>query len=370
MQLRWNAIRAFVFGAIILGLTPGASAQFGSLQRTLFRGAEYAGNNLFLSSPQGGPLFENNIFRQRVEFNRAGQGYTYESFRFFGPDSFGNTDTLDLGPFKIELGIDPVLLQSSQPVGIHNRAGYTTRFIPEVFFESQTGQRSFNQFSGLTTFTPTPLHYAVTFNAGIQDFEWSGNALIDMGGRINVLGFYDFDLQFTNVGSHEANGLFLQDEQVTDFDVGPINVSGNVLFDAVAGLLQADGAATDAIPPRIFSGAAQRGKTLDELLNRLDAGEALTEQEVRFLAQEMFTAAFVSDPLGVLTNGMPSEIPGFEGFSMAVTASAQDEGVGGVPDDLAPVPEPGTLALIAAAAATLSAVSPFRRHRRRPATAG
>ena len=67
-----------------------AHAQFSSLQQMLFRGATYTGERKFVSNPQGGPLFDNNLFSQRLEFNRTGQGYTYEQFRFFGTDSFNN----------------------------------------------------------------------------------------------------------------------------------------------------------------------------------------------------------------------------------------------------------------------------------------
>jgi hypothetical protein len=353
-----------VFLGIVLAWAPQAPAQFTDLQRTLFRGTEFAGNRLFLSNPQGGPLFDFNTFSQRLEFNRAGQGYTYESFRFFGPDSFGNTNTLDLGPFKIELGMDPTLVTSGQPVGIHSRVGYTTRFIPEVFFEAQTGQRAFDVFSAISTFAPTPVNYTVSFNAGVQDFEWTGNAFIDMGGRVNALGFYDFDLRMTNVGNYEADGILLHDEQVTDFDVGPINVSGNLLFDAVAGLLQADGTPGDAVPPRIFSGAAQKEVTLDELLAQLEAGEALGDGEMQFIAQQMFTAAFIADPLGVLLNGLPSQVPGFEELTLSMSAPPQDRGDQGSWGEFEAVPEPGTLGLLAAAAGTLLAARPFGRRRR------
>ncbi len=329
----------------------------------LFRGAEYAGNYNYLSSPQGGPFFDFNIFEQRLEFNRAGQGYTYEAFRFFGPDSFGNANALDLGPFKIQLGSDASILQSGQPVGIHNRAGFTTTLIPEVFFESSTGQRSFNNFSGISTFAPVPVNYTVSFNAGVQDFEWTGNALIDMDGRINILGFYDFNLRFTNVGNYEADGLLVHDEQVTDFDLGPISASGNILFDVLGAVLQADGAVTDAVPARIGSGAAQRGKTVDQLLAQLDGGEPLTEAEMQFIVQQLFTSAFVADPLGVLTNGLPSEIPGFEGLSMEMIVTPDGAGEG---DSMpASVPEPGTLVLLMVVAGAVSAFRPFRRNRRR-----
>lgn len=364
MRVRSSATVALVFLGIVFGWTSAAAGQYGGIQRTLFRGAEFAGNNRFWSNPQTGPLFDFNIFEQRVEYNRAGGGYTYEFMRFFGPDSFNNQTTLDLGPLKVEMSLDPTLVASGQPAGIHGRMGYTTRFIPEVFFEGQTGQRAFNNFSGIGSFVPVPLRYTVSFNAGVQDFEWSGNALLDMNGRINALGFYDFEMRFTNVGSFEAGGLVLQDEQVTDFDIGPINVSGNIGFDFLAGLLQADGATTDALPPRIYSGAAQKDKTIDELIARLNAGEGLSDSEMKFLAERMFAAAFTADPIGVMTNGMPSEVPGFEGLAFAMSASLDDGSDGGPQNRLAPpVPEPGTLGLLLIVAIGHAAVRSHLRRR-------
>jgi len=351
-------VAAMVLTGLLAGWTAPAEAGFGDLQRFLFRGAEYVGNTFYISRPEGGPLFNYNSFDQRLQWNRLAQGYTWESYRFFGPDSFGNENTLDLGPFKVRIGQDSTLLTSGQPLGIHSKIGYTTRFLPEVFFQLETGQREYNQFSGVTNFRPVPLRYDVTFNTGIQDFSWSGNALINMEGRLNLLGFYDFDLRFVNVGNYQANGIFLHDEQVTDFDVGPINVSGHLGFDLLASLLQGNGSTTDAIPPRIFSGAAQKDKRTEELLARLNAGETLTEEELSYIAKQMISTAFALDPLGVLTNGLPAEVPGFEGFSLSMTASTEDQPAGGTM-----VPEPGTLLFLAGAAAAISALNP-RRWRR------
>jgi hypothetical protein len=146
MRMRLFGISVLTAGGLAFGMVPGAKAQginVGDFASVLFRGAEFAGDPLFLSSPQGGPLFDFNDFTQRVEFNRAGQGFTYEFFRFFGPDSFGNVNTLDLGPFKLEIGPDGTLGQA-QRVGLHSRTGFTTTFIPEVFFQAETGQRNFN----------------------------------------------------------------------------------------------------------------------------------------------------------------------------------------------------------------------------------
>jgi hypothetical protein len=329
---------------LVMGFFTAAAPGQSGWQQTFFRGAEYLGDPNFINRPQGGPLFDNNIFDQRVEYNRTGDGYTYENYRFFGPDSYGNTNTLDLGPLKVQLGLDPNIIADRQPVGIHNRIGYTTRLIPEVFFDTETGQRNFNQFSGQTSFTPVPLNYNVTLHTGVQDFEYTGNALISSSGRINVLGFYDYNLQFTNVGNSTADGVLVHDEQVTDFDTGPINISGNLALDAISSLFQADNNADGAVPTRIASAASAKGKTVDELLADMEAGNKVSDEDMSFLVQQMFIAAFKNDPIGVMTNGMPETVPGFEALSLELTAS--DAAVA----DSAAVPEPTLLALMALAA--------------------
>jgi len=363
MRMRLFGIGVLTAGALVAGMASGAQAQNiggGDLASVLFRGTEFAGNPLFLSSPQGGPLFDFNDFTQRIEFNRAGQGFTYEFFRFFGPDSFGNLNTLDLGPLKVELGPDGTLGQS-QRVGLHGRSGFTTTLIPEVFFQAETGQRSFNQFSGVTGFNTEPIKYRVTFNTGIQDFEFAGNMRVDTDGRINVLGFYDFNLRLTNVGSATADGVLLQDEQVTDFDAGPINVSGNIGFDLLAGLLQSTGLTAAAAPPRIFSAAAQKEKTVDDLLAELDAGQGLSDQEIQFLIQQMFATAFQNDPLGFILNGVPTEVPGFEALSLSLSADAPSATPAATS---AAVPEPGTMLLMLLGLLLLALLQPGI-HRRR-----
>lgn len=343
MQLR--RIRILVFVAIAVGaFVEPAGAQFGGLQRTLFRGAVYTGNHNFLSSPQGGPLFDNNIFDQRVEYNRAGQGWTYEQFHFFGTDSFNNPNTLDLGPFKIQLGRDPAAVSSPQPVGMHNRVGYTTTLIPEVFFESQTGQRNFDVFSGQTAFVPVPLNYTVTFDAGVQNFEWTGNVLVNTEGKINALGFYDLQMRVMNIGSYTADGFAVHDEQVTDFDTGPVNVSGHILMDAFAGLAQGLGNPDEAVTPRVVSAAtSSKGKTVDELLASLEAGERISDEDMSFLMTQMFQAAFLNDPLGFMQNGLPSSVPGFEALTVELS---EEQPSAAEAEELANVPEPGTLLLL------------------------
>lgn len=318
--------------------------QYTQLQQTLFRGLEYVGDRTFSLFPDGGPLFENNIYDHAIRYNRTGQGYTYEQFRFYGTDTFDNPNTLDLGPIKIQLGSDPTINNINQPVGIHDQIGYTTTLIPEVFFQSETGQRRFDQFSGQTSFNPAPLNYNVTINTGVQDFEWSGNIIYAADGRINAMGFYDFSMQITNVGESSADGFIVHDSQVTDFDTGPIELSGNVLFDAFASLAQALGQTGAAVFPRTISGASgdidSNKLKVDDILARLTAGEAVTDKEMDFLMQQMFMTAFQNDPLGFIQNGMPTSVPGFEALSLEISEEQP------IVEDPATTPEPGTLLLV------------------------
>jgi|CXWL01.1.fsa_nt_gi hypothetical protein len=342
--------------AAVLISTSSASGQFSGLQQTLLNGIEHLDIRNFISQPQGGPFLDFNIYEQRLEYNRTGDGYTFENVRFFGPDSFNNPNTIDLGPLKIQLGgVDPAILASGQPVGISNRLGYTTRFIPELFFNTTTGQRAFDQFSGLSTFAPAPLRYNISMTTGVQDFEWSGSARIDSSGQINAMGFYKYNLQFTNIGSQTADGALVQNEQVTDFDVGPIDVEGNLFMDVLAGFLQIPGQTAAAVPPRIFSAASGKTKSASDLARELNEGATLTDEEMQFLVQQMLANAIRSDPIGFAMNGMPSQIPGFEGLNLDFTPSETSSGV-----SQATVPEPGTLLLLAMAGVTLCGFTTLR----------
>ncbi len=344
---------SLMIAVVLLAVRPVGAVDLsvGSLASTLFRGAEYAGDPQFLSQPQNGPLFNFNAFTQRLEYNRAGDGYTYEFYRFFGSDSYGNQNFLDLGPLQLQLFPDPNLGQT-QFSGIHNRVGYTTRFIPELFIESETGERVLTQnFSGGSSiFNVAPIGYNVSFNAGVQDFEWSGNILVDSSMTINALGFYDADFRVVNRGSATADGIALSDEQVTDFDTGPINVSGHLLLDAIGALFQANGNPGTAAPFQIGSGAAQREIAVDELLAKAEAGEGLTDEEVQMLVEEMFITAFLNDPFGTIQNGIPSSVPGFEQFGFELLGDAGDAVAIDTADSEA-IPEPGMLVLFGMAGA-------------------
>lgn len=331
-----------VTGVTAIMATP-ANAQWSAIQQTLFRDLNYGLNPDVISSPQGGPLFNFNDFFQRVEYDRVSQGYAYEFYRFFGPDSFGESNVVDLGVFKLNLEPDADLNQS-QFTGIHGRAGFSTRTIPEINFLAETGQRSFNQFSGIASFSKEPLKYTASLNTGVQDFEWTGNMSIDASGTINLLGFYDFNMQLVNVGNFTADGVLIKDEQVTDFDTGPIDLSGHIGMDVIASLFQANGTDGAAAVPRIFSAAAGKDRTADELVTAMKQGEKLTNEEVEFLIEQMFVQAFINDPIGFIMNGPPTTFPGFEELGIELQP-ANSIGTSSGSPDYEQTPEPGTLVL-------------------------
>ncbi|MCZ6682295.1 MAG: hypothetical protein O7B26_03865, partial [Planctomycetota bacterium] len=287
-----------VFAVVLVAWPAQAPAQFGSgFGRTLFRGLEYAGSFDFLSSPQNGPFFNDNIFTHRVEQNRAGGGFSYEQWRFFGTDSYNNATTLDLGPLKIDLGTDPQLASVNAQVGLHTRTGYTTTLIPEVFFQQETAQRRTSGLTSQTVAQPLPIRYDITLNTGVEDLRWTGNIFLNTEFRINILGFYDYDLRLTNVGTFDANGALIVSEEVTDFDIGPIDTSGHIVLDAIAFLFQAVGGPGAAVPVEIASAAAQKEKTLDEIMAQVEAGEELSDEDVAALMHHVLTTALFQDPL-------------------------------------------------------------------------
>lgn len=350
MPSRRNKALVSAVVAVLAAAWPAkATAQIGSgFQRTLFRGLEYAGNYLFLSSPQNGPFFDDNIFAQRVEQNRAGGGYSYEQWRFFGTDSYDNPTTLDLGPLKFDLGTDPQIANVNAQVGLHTRAGFTTTLLPEVFFQQQTALRQTSGVSNQTLSTPAPIRYNVTLNTGVQDLEWVGNLFLDTSARINLLGFYDYNLRLTNVGTFTTDGALVVDKEITDFDVGPIDTSGNIVLDAISLLFQAAGGPGAAVPVQIASAAGQKEKTIDEIMAQVEAGEELSDEDVAALMHHVLTNALFSDPLAILNGTIPSEAA----INDAITVSFTPD-----PDALTnsaqTVPEPGTLGLLGVAACLL-----------------
>lgn len=204
-----------------------------------------------------------------------------------------------------------------------------------------------------------PLRYAFNINTGAQDLTATGSVLIDMETTVNKYGFYDQIVQVSNRGTFETDGYVLRDGRTLDFDIGPIDIHGNVYFDALALLIEPLFAVADV--ENVFaklSGRAQKaseyGLQRDQLMARFEAGEQLSDLEIEQLVNSAIVAAMLG---GGSPDGVFDEL-----FAQHAIVRVDDpaSGAAGL-SSVEAVPEPGTFLLMAGTAAGIM----LRRRRRR-----
>lgn len=262
---------------------------------------------LYRDVARGLSLFD---FRFSGERNILGDGITVNA------DAFYNNRRFDFGFADLTL-----------TGAIRGSAGFTKRGLPAFNFSLNSAG--------------TPLSYTFNVNNGIQDLTATGSVLINMNTRINALGFYDQTLQISNRGQFATDGFGLVDSGTLDYDVGPINLSGNVFADAVAALTQPFYSATGTQNPFAkFTGKAtkiaQLEKSSAELRARIQAGEVLSDKEIATLVNNSVVAAMLgAQPSENLFAGLLIP-PG-----LLDPSSPQPAGLA-----LAQVPEPSSLALL------------------------
>lgn len=202
----------------------------------------------------------------------------------------------------------------------------TRRVMPSVDFASQAvGQ---------------PLTYVYTLNDGIQDITATGSIDWQNSGTINALGFYDLQIYISNRGTYESDGYGGKSTGDTDFDVGPINISGNVFLDLAAVLTQPlfDNAGTENPFAKLSGMAAKETilqSTKDALEAKVAAGEVLSDAEIEDLIQMSIRSALLGDEAPAIGSLLQSVT---QGDSTATASSAGDR--------ISAIPEPATLALL------------------------
>jgi len=305
---------AFIFAAV----DAPASADTGKM---LLRGISYALSPT-LGQTANGPLADQNIFRQRLIRNFAGDGYGYEFTRTLGTDSYGNANQIEI----------PGLTAAFQGA-IHNRIEVNRRFIPEIRIQSDTQN--------------APLQYNITSSPGAESFTFNGNIAANMTGTINALGFYSIQVGVSNTGTSRIDGMLLTDQRSTDFDVGPINVTGNIFTDIGSSLLQlaatsiTEGANPLATLNNIPSAASAKDKNAAALEITPDMTDAQVQEVLaKSLVQAYFTQAL--SELNPLEQGNLAELLGvfteqtlFEYDSSKVNEAGKNS-----------VPEPTTIAFL------------------------
>ena len=214
---------------------------------------------------QGFELFDYNFSGER---NLLGNGWTINANAFY------NNRTFDFGNADLTLS------------GVSNiSAGYTLRGIPALTLRADSGS--------------TPMIYDFKINTGVQDFQATGSVLYSIESEINALGFYDTQMQISNRGTYRADGMGIEDRGTLDYDIGPIDMSGNLFADAVAAITQPFfTAAGQENPFSKFSAQAARTAELksdvEELRARIEAGELLSDDDMAKLVNDTIASALLS----------------------------------------------------------------------------
>jgi hypothetical protein len=270
-----------------------------------------------LATPSGFPVFPSpdggfgNGQRQgrlRIVPDRAGRGYTLEFDRTFGVDTRGRPEVLDLGAYELELN-----------GSMQATAGYTSR----------------GYLVGNYDFAANNLNYRLTDKTGLQDYELTGTLNVVQSMEVNAFGFYTLQMQVSNANSTlTQDGVIIRDTEDVSFDVGPINVEGNIYFDALVTVLGAIGVDTTELA------ALSPKSPVDRIAEEL---QAQFENAAR-VAGVSVTAQGDTVVLNDATRQRPQILVGPQPLP-----SADDSAVAGA---VSFVPEPGTLLLLGIGAAT------------------
>lgn len=208
--------------------------------------------------------------------------------------------------------------------GISNiKMGYTLLGGPQAHFSWDTGGMA--------------LPYTFKINNGIQDYTATGNLAANVSTNINLLGFYDMQVQISNRGTWQTNGFTDNSNGPISSDIGPINISGNIYADLLAAVTQPFFAATNTENPFAkFSSRAARltevYDSIEEMNARVEAGGILTDAEMSQLADNILAVAL----LGGDSN--------LDGMLNSLTQASEQNAIGLKPAT-APVPEPTALLL-------------------------
>jgi hypothetical protein len=110
--------------------------------------------------------------------------------------------------------------------------------------------------------SPEALDYDVVFDVGGQRSEVAGSVFLDSRLWLNGFGFYELELDYSSRQTITGEGRFNNDQQINDFDVGPIDIRGNIFADLLD-LILAPLFGDNPSPFDSFSGRAQLAKLFD-----------------------------------------------------------------------------------------------------------
>lgn len=163
-------------------------------------------------------------------------------------------------------------------------------------FMLSTGGRGWEEIEITFDTGGSPLNYSLTTDTGNQITTLNGSFFLDASAKINQFGYYDVQLDLSSRQTFENEGRYSNDPLTEDFDIGPINIRGNIFADLLAvisdPIFQALG--VDNIFAQ-FSASGQFQTKLDAEVARLRSkalsGQALTSAELAQLGSVTSLAA-------------------------------------------------------------------------------
>ena len=256
----------------------------------------------------------------------AARGLELVGFTYFGEDNMltGGREFLATNTFSgnpVEYG--PWSLTLRGPLS----TGFSVANRPFQSFEFSFGTAA----SGSAAVSP--LTYSLDYNLGDVSASFSGSLVMDGGASIDRLGFYTLNLDISSRTTLSSSGGGMNSNEY-DWDLGPVNIAGNVYIDVLA-LLTAP----------LFEGAGVESPFAS--LSARNQMQAIVDTQTREL-------------LELLQNGItPGDATAQRGFSLAL-ADQPASGTGPFPFNTSGivVPEPTVFVLMLAGI-------PFLARRRR-----
>ena len=173
-----------------------------------------------------------------------------------------------------------------------------------------------------------PLFYTYVSDIGANEVRIDGSTVFAVDGSINQFGWYDLRFQFSSRQEASSEGRFANtDGTITDFDIGPIDISGNLFADLLANitdpLFEAGGYENIFAS---FSGRTRRENALESTVSGLRAkaaaGMNLSKREVSDLVTMAYSSQMHGDDVPDLSfldlspAGELEEVPGGSGRSV------------------------------------------------------
>lgn len=247
--------------------------------------------------------------------NYLGKGYTMV-FDFPGPLFRQSTnlglETLgleNLGLFNttyLDVGLADLTINNEIITGV----SLVSRIVPAISFSSQ------NQGG--------PLTYSFRSRTGLEQGPVTGQITVDNRGFINLLGAYELHIAMSGRGTDPNTG------QNLDFDIGPVDVSGNLFLDILSGTNPFDRVKQAALAN------AEKNANERSIRSKAAAGTLLSEEEL----DAMITAALS----GTLNN--PAIAESLIQTMLNVDSMAFGDASPGRWSIVSAVPEPATIGLL------------------------